>query len=60
MKIDMATIIMDGDKRRPVAILTSDISKPIINIEGKPIYEYEIECLRNQSFTDIIHYGKPS
>lgn len=60
MKIDMETIIMDGDKIRCVAILASDILKPIINIEGKPIFEYEIECLRNQGFADIIHYGKPS
>ena len=56
----METIIMDGDKIRCVAILASDILKPIINIEGKPIFEYEIECLRNQGFADIIHYGKPS
>jgi D-glycero-D-manno-heptose 1,7-bisphosphate phosphatase len=30
------------------------IPKPMIKIAGKPVLEHEIECLRNQGFTDII------
>ena len=34
--------------------MASDIPKPMIPIEGKPVLEHEIECLRNQGFTDLI------
>lgn len=34
--------------------MASDIPKPMIKIEGKPVLEHELECLRRQGFTDII------
>ena len=34
--------------------MVSDIPKPMIKIEGKPVLEHELECLRDQGFTDII------
>lgn len=50
----MKTVIMAGGKGTRISSVASDIPKPMIKIEGKPILEYEIECLRNQGFTDII------
>lgn len=34
--------------------MASDIPKPMIEIESKPVLEHEIECLREQGFTDIL------
>lgn len=45
---------MAGGKGTRISSIASDIPKPMIKIEGKPILEHEIECLRNQGFTDII------
>lgn len=50
----MKTVIMAGGKGTRISSVASDIPKPMIKIEGKPILEHEIECLRNQGFTDII------
>lgn len=45
---------MAGGKGTRISSLASEIPKPMIKIEGKPILEHEIECLRGQGFTDII------
>ena len=37
-----------------ISSVASDIPKPMIKIEGKPVLEHELECLRDQGFTDII------
>lgn len=50
----MKTIIMAGGKGTRISTVASDIPKPMISIGGKPILEHEIECLRDQGFTDII------
>ena len=50
----MKTVIMAGGKGTRISSVASNIPKPMIEIEGKPILEYEIECLRDQGFTDII------
>ena len=50
----MKTVIMAGGKGTRISSMFSDIPKPMIRIEGKPILEYEIECLRDQGFTDLI------
>ena len=50
----MKTIIMAGGKGTRISSIASDIPKPMINIEGKPVLEREIECLRDQGFTDLI------
>ncbi len=50
----MKTVIMAGGKGTRISSVASDIPKPMIKIGGKPILEHEIECLRNQGFTDII------
>lgn len=50
----MKTVIMAGGKGTRISSVASDIPKPMIRIEGKPVLEREIECLRNQGFTDLI------
>lgn len=50
----MKTIIMAGGKGTRISSVASDIPKPMIKIEGKPVLEHELECLRDQGFTNII------
>lgn len=50
----MKVVIMAGGKGTRISPVASDIPKPMIKIEGKPVLEHEIECLRNQGFNDII------
>lgn len=50
----MKTVIMAGGKGTRISSLASDIPKPMILVEGKPVLEHEIECLREQGFTDIL------
>jgi len=50
----MKTVIMAGGKGSRISSIISDIPKPMIRIGDKPVLEHEIECLRNQGFTDII------
>lgn len=50
----MKVVIMAGGKGTRISSVASDIPKPMIKINGKPILEHEIECLRCQGFTDII------
>ncbi len=62
-KVDnMKTVIMAGGKGTRISSIASDIPKPMIKIEGKPVLEHEIECLRDQGFTDLIitvsHLGR--
>ena len=58
----MKVVIMAGGKGTRISSVASDIPKPMIKIEGKPVLEHEIECLRDQGFKDIIitvsHLGK--
>ena len=50
----MKAVIMAGGRGTRISSVASDIPKPMIKIEGKPVLEHEIECLRIQGFTDII------
>ena len=50
----MKTVIMAGGKGTRITSVASDIPKPMIQIDGVPVLEREIECLRNQGFDDII------
>ena len=50
----MKAVIMAGGKGTRISSVASDIPKPMISIEGKPILEHEIDCLREQGFTNII------
>lgn len=50
----MKVVIMAGGKGTRISSVASDIPKPMIKIEGKPVLEHEIECLRDQGFKDIM------
>ena len=50
----MKTVIMAGGKGTRITSIASDIPKPMIPIEGKPVLEREIECLKKQGFKDLI------
>lgn len=50
----MKTVIMAGGRGTRISSVATDIPKPMIKIEGKPVLEHELECLRDQGFTDII------
>lgn len=50
----MKTVIMAGGKGTRISSVASDIPKPMIKIDGRPVLEREIECLKNQGFKDII------
>lgn len=50
----MKVVIMAGGKGTRISSIASDIPKPMIPIEGKPVLEREIECLCEQGFTDIL------
>lgn len=58
----MKVVIMAGGRGTRISSLAKDIPKPMIKIDGKPVLEREIECLKEQGFTDIIitvsHFGK--
>ncbi len=50
----MKAVIMSGGRGTRISELFPDIPKPLIPICGKPVLEHEIECLREQGFTNII------
>lgn len=50
----MKTVIMAGGKGTRISSVARDIPKPMIKIEGMPVLEHEIACLKNQGFTDLI------
>lgn len=50
----MKTVIMAGGKGTRISSVASDVPKPMIRIDGRPVLEREIECLRKQGFTDLI------
>ena len=50
----MKTVIMAGGRGTRISSVASDIPKPMIKIDGVPVLEREIECLRSQGFTDLI------
>lgn len=50
----MKTVIMAGGRGTRISSVASDIPKPMIKIDGVPVLERELECLKNQGFCDII------
>ena len=48
----MKAVIMAGGKGTRIATMNAVVPKPMINICGKPILEYQIDCLRKQNITD--------
>lgn len=50
----MKAVIMAGGKGTRISSVASDIPKPMIRINGIPVLEHEIMCLRDQGITDLI------
>lgn len=50
----MKVVIMAGGKGTRISSVASDIPKPMIKIDGVPVLEHEIRCLKEQGFTDLI------
>ncbi len=50
----MKTVIMAGGRGTRIQSLAPEVPKPMIPIDGKPVLEHEIICLREQGFTDLI------
>ncbi len=50
----MKTVLMAGGKGTRIGSIASDIPKPLVKIEGMPILERELYCLKEQGFTDLI------
>ncbi len=50
----MKVVIMAGGKGTRISSVASDIPKPMIKIEGIPVLEHELCCLRDQGFTEVI------
>lgn len=50
----MIAVIMAGGKGTRIASIAKDIPKPMLPIEGVPVLERELECLRSQGFTEVI------
>lgn len=50
----MLTVIMAGGKGTRISSVISNVPKPMIPVDGKPVLEREILSLRDQGFMDII------
>ena len=50
----MKTVIMAGGKGTRISAIAPDVPKPLIPIEGIPVLEREILCLKDQGFNDLI------
>lgn len=50
----MKVVIMAGGKGTRISSVASDIPKPMIKIDGVPVLEREIQCLREQGFKELI------
>ena len=50
----MKTVIMAGGKGTRISSIASDIPKPMIRINDKPVLQLEIESLKRQGFNDFI------
>ena len=50
----MKIVIMAGGKGTRIASVNSEVPKPMIQILGKPILQYQVESLRAQGFQEFI------
>lgn len=50
----MKAVIMAGGRGTRISPVVAGMPKPMIPIDGKPVLEHEIECLRDQGFCDIL------
>lgn len=50
----MKVVIMAGGKGTRISSIARDIPKPMLKIDGVPVLEREIQCLKEQGFDDFI------
>ena len=50
----MYAVIASGGKGTRVASVNASVPKPMLPINGKPVLQHQIECLKRQNITDII------
>ena len=50
----MKIVIMAGGKGTRIASVNAEVPKPMIEILGKPILEYQLDCLKAQGCTEFI------
>lgn len=50
----MKTVIMAGGKGTRISQVNSQVPKPMIPIDGKPILQYQIETLKKQDFHEVV------
>lgn len=47
-------VIMAGGKGTRISSVRADIPKPMIEVEGKNILEYQMECLKENGITEVV------
>ena len=50
----MKVVILVGGKGTRISSISKDIPKPMICVEGKPVLEHQIKCLKEQGFFEFI------
>ena len=50
----MKAVLMAGGKGTRIASVANTIPKPMIPVDGVPVLEREIDCLRSQGIVDLI------
>lgn len=50
----MKVVIMAGGKGSRIAGMNAEVPKPMIPIAGKPVLEWQVDCLKRQGFDDIV------
>lgn len=50
----MVAVIMAGGKGTRIRSINSEVPKPMIPVLGKPILEYQLQCMKENGITDII------
>jgi D,D-heptose 1,7-bisphosphate phosphatase len=51
--VQLKSVIMAGGKGTRIAPVAPDIPKPMIPLNGKPVLEHQIECLKRYGLRDI-------
>lgn len=50
----MQAVIMAGGKGSRISSVDCSVPKPMIRIDGRPVLEYQVACLRKQAITELI------
>ena len=53
----MKVVIMAGGKGTRISSVASDIPKPMIKIEGKPVLEHEVDKLTKEQLLELLRFA---